>query len=163
MIVTIRRGQQQPWGTPGKLVTAAGFACDTLELPWRDNRRGESCIKPDRYLGWLWQSPTMHRTVVRLENKHGRQDCLIHAGNFAGDTLLDIDGDGRGGDLVTHVHGCTLVGNGFGELLNKAGEMQTAILHSRDTLAELVEHLGPGPHTFMYLWGDGCKPGDDGV
>lgn len=158
MIVTIRRGKMQPWGTPGKLVTAEGFVCDTLELPWRDNQRGLSCIIADAYNGWLWPSPTMRRTVVRLENKHGRQDCLIHAGNFAGDTLLDIDGDGRGGDLVTNVHGCTLVGTGYGDLKNKDGEMQRCILHSNDTLAELIVHLGPGTHTFIYLWNDGCIP-----
>jgi len=158
MIVTVRRGLSLPWGTPGKLITAEGFVCDTLELPWRDNRRGESCIKSDQYNGWLWESPTFKRPVVRLENKHGRQDCLIHNGNFAGDTLLDIDGDGHGGDLVTQVHGCTLVGTGYGDIQNKAGEMQRGILHSKDTLAELVEHLGPGTHTFIYLWNDGCQP-----
>ncbi len=158
MIATIRRGQQQVWGTPGKLVTAAGYVCDTLELPWRNNERGLSCIIADSYSGWLWQSPTMKRTVVRLENKHGRQDCLIHSGNFAGDTLLDIDGDGHGGDLVTNVHGCTLVGHGYGEIQNKQGEMQQGILHSRDALNELVEHLGTGMHTFMYLWNMGCEP-----
>lgn len=158
MIATVRRGLSLPWGTPGKLVTSRGFACDTLELPWRDNRRGESCIIADAYNGWLWDSPMLKRTVVRLENKHGRQDCLIHNGNFAGDTLLDIDGDGHGGDLVTNVHGCTLVGVGYGDIQNKAGEMQRGILHSKDTLAELVEHLGPGTHTFIYLWNDGCQP-----
>ncbi len=158
MIATIRRRKVQTWGTPGQLVTSEGFVCDTLELPWRDNRRGESCITPDSYNGWLWQSPTMHRTVVRLENKHGRQDCLIHNGNFAGDTLLDIDGDGRGGDLVTNVHGCTLVGEGYGVIRNKQGDMQMGILNSKDTLAALVEHLGAGTHTFIYLWNDGCVP-----
>jgi hypothetical protein len=158
MIVTIRRDKQQSWGTPGKLVTANGFVCDTLELPWRGNQRGMSCITPDSYNGWLWQSPTMKRTVVRLENKHGRQDCLVHSGNFAGDTLLDIDGDSRGGDLVTNVHGCTLVGLGFGMIQNKNGDMQQGILHSKVELNELVEHLGTGTHTFIYIWNEGCVP-----
>lgn len=157
MIATIRRQRSLPWGTPGKLVTAAGFVCDTLELPWKDNRRGESCIKADAYSGWLWESPTFKRTVVRLENKHGRMDCLIHNGNFAGDTLVDTNGDGNS-DLVTHVHGCTLVGQGFGELTTKKGTQQMGILHSKDTLAELVEHLGSGRHTFIYLWDNGCAP-----
>lgn len=151
MIVVIRRQPEQPWGTPGLLVTKGGFACDTLELPWRDNRRGESRILADAYSGWLWESPSFKRTVVRLENKHGRQDCLIHSGNFAGDTLLDIDGDGRGGDLVTQVHGCTLVGHGFGEIENKHGDMQMGIRNSRTALGELIDHLGNGAHTFIYL------------
>lgn len=158
MDVTIRRGPSTPAGTAGKLRTIDGFSCDTLELPWRDNRRGESCITADAYTGRVWQSPSMGRAVVRLEDKHGRQDCLIHNGNFAGDTLIDIDGDGKAGDFVTNVHGCTLVGMGYGMLRNKGGDMQLGVLSSKDTLARLVEHLGPGNHNFTYVWQDGCAP-----
>lgn len=158
MNVIIRRGISTPTGTPGNLRTDSGFACDTLELPWKDNRRGESCITPDTYMGWIWQSPSMGRAVVRLEDKHGRKDCLIHNGNFAGDTLADIDGDGEAGDLMTHVHGCTLVGMGYGLVRRKDGEMQWGVLSSKDTLARLIDHLGPGHHSFTYIWQPGCAP-----
>lgn len=159
MLVRIRRRRSQVWGTPGVLLTEQGFMCDTLELPWRDNRRGESCIVADAYIGWIWESPMLKRPVVRLENKHGRQDCLIHNGNFAGDTLADIDGDGKtGDDLITQVHGCTLVGHDYGDLLNKNNVTQRGILHSKDTLSALIDHLGPGRHSFLYLWDDGCAP-----
>lgn len=157
MRVYIRRSVSMPHGTPGRLVTEGGFACDTLELPWKDNQRGISCIKPDAYLGWIWQSPSMGRAVIRLEDKHGRKDVLIHNGNFAGDTSIDANGDGVP-DLVTQIHGCTEVGMGYGMVARKDGKMQFGILSSKDTLARLVAHLGPGTHEFIYSWDAGCAP-----
>lgn len=153
----ILRQYPRPWGTPGTLRTEKGFSCDTLELPWAGNRRGVSCIMSDIYLAWLWYSPTMHRMVVRLEDKHGRKDCLIHNGNFAGDQELDENQDGKP-DLFTQIHGCTEVGRGFDEIALPDGSgKQTGILRSKDTLAELVAHLGDGTHQFEYQWAEGCN------
>jgi len=158
MDAIIRRGLSAPTGTPGQLRTANGFACDTLELPWKDNLRGQSCIIADTYVGWIWQSPSMGRAVIRLEDKHGRQDCLIHNGNFAGDVMADVDGDGQAGDLTTQVHGCTLVGMGYGMIRRADGELQWGVLSSKDTLARLIQHMGPGIHSFTYVWQGGCSP-----
>lgn len=154
----IVRQKGQDWGTPGRLVTEAGFACDTLELPWENNKRGISCIFPGDYIGWIWQSPTMGRPVVRLEDKNGRKDCLIHNGNFAGDQTIDENNDGQA-DFFTQVHGCTEVGMGYG-LVNRpdgAGK-QMGILSSKDTLTRLIAHLGEGTHLFTYKWAEGCEP-----
>lgn len=154
----ITRGTQADTGTPGRLILEDGFSCDTLELPWRDNQRGLSCIRPapggepETYLAWIWQSPSMGRPVVRLEDKHGRKDCLVHNGTWAGDVMLDVDGDGEAGDLITQVHGCTLVGMGFGMIQRKDGKMQWGVLSSKDTLAKLVAHLGDGMHELTYRW-----------
>lgn len=153
----IRRKKGQPWGTPGTLRSDRGFACDTLELPWKNNQRGVSCIIADTYMGWVWQSPTMGRAVVRLEDKHGRRDCLIHNGNWAGDTSIDDNIDGKP-DFVTQIHGCTEVGQGFGMIVRPDGTPQMGILSSKPTLALLVAHLGAGHHTFTYQWEDGCEP-----
>jgi hypothetical protein len=158
MKVIIRRSKCMPTGTVGRLVAEGGFACDTLELPWKDNQRGMSCIKDDSYIGWIWHSPTLGRPVIRLEDKHGRKDCLIHNATWAGDVSLDLDGDGNAGDLITQVHGCTAVGMGYGMIQRKDGEQQFGILSSKDTLARLVEHLGAGQHTFIYVWDAGCEP-----
>lgn len=158
MKIIIRRKKGQDWGTPGRLTTDKGFSCDTLELPWADNKRGISCIKADSYNGWLWQSPTFKRMVVRLENKHGRFDCLIHNANFAGDQEIDKNADGVP-DEFTQIHGCTAVGAGFGMVKRPDnGELQMGILSSKDTLAKLVAHLGPGTHEFIYVWEDGAAP-----
>lgn len=153
----IVRQKSQDWGTPGVLRTTGGFVCDTLELPWANNQRGISCIKAAEYVSYLWESPTFNRTVIRLEDRFGRKDCLIHNGNFAGDTGLDEDHDGAP-DFTTQVRGCTLVGRGYGLIKRKDGNMQMGILNSRTTLAELVEHLqheaSLGPLIFSYKWGD---------
>lgn len=153
----IRRKKGQDWGTPGTLRSDRGFVCDTLELPWKNNQRGVSCIIADTYMGWLWQSPTMGRTVVRLEDKHGRRDCLIHNGNWAGDTSIDDNLDGVA-DYITQINGCTLVGMGYAMIERKDGALQMGILSSKPMLAKLVEHLGPGHHTFTYVWEDGAAP-----
>lgn len=124
--------------------------CDTLELPWKDNERGVSCITADSYIGWIWHSPSMGRPVVRLEDKHGRRDCLIHNGNFAG----DVDAG-----LITQVHGCTEVGMGYGVIPTPDGKgTQWGVLSSKDTLARLINHLGSGQHEFIYSWDVGCEP-----
>ncbi len=158
MKVTITRGKSTPDGTPGRLVTELGFSCDTLELPWLDNQRGISCIISGTYEGWIWQSPTMGRAVIRLEDKHGRRDVLIHNGNFAGDQTIDEDRDGEP-DKFTQIHGCTEVGMGYGIINRPDGKgSQWGVLSSKPTLAKLVAHLGPGKHQFTYLWAEGCEP-----
>jgi hypothetical protein len=151
--LSILRARSTAHGTPGILQSSAEFACSTLELPWNDNRRGVSCIVPDTYLAWLWYSPTLKRTVVRLENKNGRFDCLLHNANWAG---LD-EGD------ETQIHGCTAIGQGFGELQNHLGHMQFAILNSGRTMDALVEHIKGyvpvgGKFEVDYSWGKGCAP-----
>ena len=153
----IRRRKGEHWGTPGTLRSEKGFQCDTLELPWADNQRGKSCIIADTYNGWVWHSPTMNRPVVRLEDKHGRRDCLIHNGTWAGDVGIDDNLDGKP-DFVTQVHGCTLVGMGYSTIQRPDGEWQMGILSSKKTLAALVAHLGEGHHRFVYVWEDGCAP-----
>lgn len=157
MKALVLRGQSANAGTPGVLTTEAGFTCDTLELPWRDNQRGLSCIIPDIYIATPWYSPTLGRMVLRLEDKHGRKDCLIHNGNFAGDTTIDVDQDGKP-DLITQVHGCTEVGRGYGNVARPDGVRQYGILNSKVTLEELVTHMGPGPHIIEYRWGPDCSP-----
>jgi len=158
MKAIVRRGKPTEYGTPGRMVTEAGFACDTLELPWKDNQRGISCIKADSYNAWPWQSPSMGRMVIRLEDKNGRKDCLIHNGNFAGDQTIDEDHDGQP-DNFTQVHGCTEVGQGYGNIARPDGKgRQFGVLSSKDTLALLIAHMGPGPHTVIYVWGEGCEP-----
>lgn len=151
--LSVVRGKSTLEGTSGILTSSAGFSCDTLELQWNDNRSGVSCIMPDTYSAWLWYSPTLKRTVVRLEDKHGRRDCLLHNANFAG------LGEGE----CTQIHGCTAIGQGYGQLQNRNGHMQNAVLCSVATLDKLIEHIKenvPDGEKFEvnYSWGEGCAP-----
>src|SRR6266850_2241249 len=128
-------------GTPGLLtVLKTNWQCSSLELPWRNNRRGTSCIIPGDYIAWVWFSPTLNRHVIRLEDKNGRKDCLIHNGNWAGDV--------EQGEK-TQVHGCTEVGRGYADLeLPDHSGRQRGILNSvvelEALLKELDAHVGPG-------------------
>ncbi|MBF0184805.1 MAG: hypothetical protein HQM06_10515 [Magnetococcales bacterium] len=153
MQIIITRSASQDSGTPGELlaINEAGkiFRCKTFELPWRDNQKSISCICSDSYPAIIWFSRRFRRQVLRLEDKNGRTDCLIHPGNFAGDSALGYK---------TDVQGCTLVGKSFGLLNNGNGQSQIAILDSRTTLQQLVQCIGSEPITVQYQWAEGCVP-----
>lgn len=75
----------------------------TLELPWRNNERNISCIPPGKYVIRKRFSPKFgdHWHIM---NVPGRDEILIHKGNFINDThgciivgtsTADINGDGK--------------------------------------------------------------------
>ena len=155
MDIMIVRGKSTEEGTPGKLDSGAGFICDTLELEWQNNKTGMSCIISDTYHASVWFSPHLNRKVIRLEDKHGRKDCLLHNMNFAG------EGTGE----ITQVHGCTGVGEGFGYITRPdGGGTQWGIENSGSTLASLIAHIeeraGNAMFTVTYSWGEGCESED---
>ena len=159
MKISVVRNKTSEEGTQGILTTDAGFQCCTLELPWENNKSGVSCIITDDYDASIWFSPHLNREVLRLEDKHGRKDCLVHNGNFAG------EGDGD----VTQVHGCTEVGAGYGLVQRADGKTQFGITASITTLTKLINHVhdntirpdgGYDPVVVTYSWADGCEPED---
>lgn len=143
-----------PDGTPGQLDSGEGFTCDTLELQWNDNERGTSCIKPapndepETYTASIWHSDNLGRDVVRLENKYGRFDCLLHNATWAGEATGE----------TTQIHGCTAVGKGYAKVTRPDGVAQFGILHSKNTIDALVAHIkeqvGDAQFTVTYSWGD---------
>lgn len=116
-------------GTEGMLFSG-GFYCKTLELPWRDNQRGISCIPAGEYPCVLRQSPKFG-TVYWAREVPERSYILIHSGNWAGDKSLGYK---------THVQGCILLGEKHGLL---AG--QRAVLNSRVTLRRFMFHMENKP------------------
>lgn len=77
--------------------------CRTLELPWRDNQRGVSCIPAGTFRMVYAPSPRLGGMRWRLMGVPKRDGILIHTANFIsqlrgciapGVTLADIDGDG---------------------------------------------------------------------
>ena len=71
------------------------FECKTMELPWKDNQRKISCIPAGTYTVRKHNSPT-HGKCFKIFDVPGRDDILIHKGNFNKNTL-----------------GCVLVGKDF--------------------------------------------------
>ncbi len=117
----LTRLRQTDQGTEGFLtLPELGFACFTLELPWRENRPCVSCIPPGTYpLGWR---VTCRRSTYHIRNVPKRSYILIHSGNYAGDIHKG---------LKTHVEGCVLLGKRMGWLNG-----QWAVLVSRSTVRQ---------------------------
>ena len=158
--VSIEREASTYDGTPGKW-TMTGingpWSCDTLELPWANNERGRSCVIADSYTAKLDHSDHLggpKHQVYRLEDKHGRQNVLIHNANFAGEVKAGQE---------TELHGCTSVGRGYGDLWRTDGvkKKQFAILASVKTLESLIENTGGDDLRITYTWAPGCEPAQE--
>ena len=75
----------------------------TLERPWKDNKRGESCIPKGVYTCVMVKSPKFGPTWM-VQNVPGRSEILFHKGNLEDDS-----------------HGCILVGESFNPVLGRPG------------------------------------------
>ncbi len=96
------------------------FSCKTLELPWRNNRRYQSCVPVGKY-----------RVKLRKSKKHGehlhifdvphRDYILIHAGNFH----RDVKGCVLVGRHVAHIDDDEAldVGSSHGALMDVLGTL----------------------------------------
>ena len=89
--------------TYGVLIQGSVPFAVTLERPWRDNRKGESCIPPGHYQCVRVQSPRFGDTF-EVKNVPGRSSILFHKGNISDDT-----------------HGCILVGEQFNKVVSRPG------------------------------------------
>ncbi len=69
-------------GTNGILTLDHFTVCYTIELPWRNNRRGLSCIPGGRYGLEARYSPRF-KDHLQVENVPGRTLILIHPANDA--------------------------------------------------------------------------------
>jgi len=61
MEISILRFQSNENGTNGKLSIDGVDVCETIELPWKNNDKGLSCIPEGRY-----------EVVKRVSEKHGK-------------------------------------------------------------------------------------------
>ncbi len=69
--------EYHPSGTNGILSIAEKFCCFTIELPWRFNRRMESCIPEGRYPLALRFSDR-HQWHLLVKDVPGRTLILLH-------------------------------------------------------------------------------------
>lgn len=116
MNITLKRIASRDDGTYGVLLADGAPFAVTLERPWRDNRRGESCIPPGAYTCIRVQSPKFGPTWM-VKDVPGRSGILFHAGNVFADS-----------------HGCILVAERF--IVWQDGGC--AIADSRVGIAELM-------------------------
>jgi Family of unknown function (DUF5675) len=118
-------------GTFGTLTLEGGWTCRTVELPWKDNQRGISCIPAGTYQASVVHSPHLNRDVYMLANVPGRQEIEIHNGNFAGDESLGYE---------SQVHGCILVGRTVAVLGGQRGVTSSVV-----TLADFMRVMAGRP------------------
>lgn len=119
--------------TMGVLMTGGRPFCVTLERPWRNNARGDSCIPKGIYHclrcrnspDYMCDSPTFGDTF-QVYNVEERRQILFHKGNIMDDT-----------------HGCIILGEYYGSLGGKQ-----AVKSSGAAFAEFMEIL-KNTHEFM--------------
>lgn len=91
---------------------------ESLELPWKDNKRNISCIPAGTYSAYKWISPT-HGKCIRLSGVPGRTNILIHPGN-----------------RVSETRGCIFPGKDLGYF-----DGETGVIFSRAALNEILKLL----------------------
>ena len=123
-IVVLTRVNDNGVQTLGNLVVYKDneiiFRCETLELPWRDNKVGVSCVPTGAY-NFKRYSSAKFTNVYALPGVPDRSYILVHSGNY-----------------YTDIEGCILVGEGYKDI-NADDEVD--VVNSKDTLAKLKEAL----------------------
>jgi hypothetical protein len=127
--------------TMGVLLLAGRTFALTLERPWLNNRRGESCIPIGEYICYrcssspdygFKDSPKFGDTF-QVFDVADRSKILFHKGNINDDT-----------------HGCILVGEQFGTLGGKDailasahgyGEFMSLLRHDTEFMLSITEHF----------------------
>lgn len=80
------------------------YSCRSVELPWKNNDTGESCVPAGTYPMVLEYSPAFRRKLWELKLVPGRSECKIHGANYPrqlrgciapASMLSDIDKDGK--------------------------------------------------------------------
>lgn len=108
--------------TLGRLIVFNGTEIEetftTLELPWRNNERNNSCILSGYYTVDPRESPKFGKHLI-INNTSPREVVLLHQGNFPSNSS-----------------GCVLVGTGFGDF-DKDGRRE--ITESKRAMRRLVE------------------------
>lgn len=127
-------------GTPGILsVPEKTFACFSIELPWRDNQVGISCIPVGEYICEYYYSTSFRQFLYRICNVPDRTGVAVHSGNVAGD---------KSKGYRSHSLGCLLLGERRGKLWG-----QEAILLSRFAMGKFSRLMNKNPYKLHIIGG----------
>ncbi|MFA5026408.1 MAG: DUF5675 family protein [Candidatus Methylomirabilota bacterium] len=158
------RDETSDFGTFGKLMIGS-FVCDTIELPWRGNRRGKSCAPACKALFKPKISPTHGpcleewddpKTPEREDIKD-RDNIQFHAANLAG----DVD---RG--YVSQLLGCIAPGidrANFAPNVRPCGpKAQKGVTGSKAAMKKLLSVVGENVLSLTICWKEGVLDGSFG-
>lgn len=146
----LQREKSSDGGTFGKLTLPDGTSYNTLELPWRNNESGKSCIPPGTYKVETRNSPKFGPGTYEVKGVPGRTAILIHSGNYAG----NVDKGQK-----SNVEGCILLG-----LSRNTQSGQPMIQESKAAMKAFTEKMGGRPFTLTVISaeGDAVAPGSEG-
>lgn len=122
--------------THGILELECGFKCVTAELPWRDvDKDGISDLDRSRipqgsYIAKKRWSMRFLAWLYEVKGVRGRNNILLHRGNYAGDVTKGFKSD---------VLGCILLGERVAYMTPKGyTKPQLAVINSTATLAAFM-------------------------
>lgn len=98
------------------------FKCYSLELPWRDNQQGISCIPEGSYALDFEYSPKFNRHLWELKNVPDRLEIKIHPAN-----------------TVVELRGCIALGYSYS--IDALGQIH--LENSRAAVKAFQQHLDP--------------------
>lgn len=151
MRIEITRTRIEDSGVFGEMSLDGRPFCVTCEQPWRDNRKGASCIPAGDYQLFPWDSRRFGSVLVFVnpallvyaresdipseQNGIARSACLIHAANWP-----------------FQLQGCVAIGRDIREIPPHG----LGVSHSRGTLGYLSNRWGDrNGHTATIRWSEG--------
>lgn len=137
----LQREKSTDGGTFGKLTLPDGTSYNTLELAWRNNESGKSCIPPGTYKVQTRNSPKFGPGVYEVMNVPGRSAILIHSGNYAG----NVDKGQK-----SNVQGCIMLG--FSRSVQSG---QPMINESKAAMQSFMDKMGGRPFTLTIVSAEG--------
>lgn len=100
----------------------------TLELSWKDNKTGISCIPKGEYNVIAYKSPSKG-DVYLLEDVPNRTFIEIHSGNF-----------------YTEIEGCILIGDSFKKINS---DEYCDVSNSKNSLKKFIKEFNYEPFTLV--------------
>ena len=123
---------------------------DFIELPWRQNQTGISCVPAGTYNAKLVDSQHFQRKVYLFENVPGRSAVEMHPANWAGDVSLGYHSDLRG---------CCAPGRHRGAIPPPGqSKAQPCVLESKVALDELIALTDGEDIEVTFEWAEGSNP-----
>lgn len=156
--LTITRDATGDQGTFGKGVLREAmnvlFACEFIELPWRGNAPGLSCVPAGIYPAHVITSPHFRRAVYLVAEIPGRDLCEIHPANWAGDASKG---------WFSQLRGCCSPGLAratMAPVLLDGTHLppQASVTSSSHALDELMEATAQEPIEVEFAWAEGLNP-----
>jgi hypothetical protein len=152
--LVIERGASTDSGTFG-IAKMGALTWHSLELPWRDNAHGISCIPAGIYRAtWIDAAElgAPHLGMVyHVLNVPGRTGILLHKANWAGDVAKGLHSD---------LEGCLSIGESIGQLETPAGVLQDAIERSGPAFVDLLLLTGGEDIEVVIRWQAGVVAPD---